>query len=169
MSAGRLARLRYRLIGAVGTSRLVTRLHPVAYRLLGGAGPLGRNFGVRNVILTTTGRRSGRPRRAPLYGFVDGDRVVVIGSNAGRPDHPAWVENLRADPRATLQVGRRTSRVRAREAEGEERVRLWKLAVDAFPGYALYEEKTSRAIPVVVLEPDPGANPDPLMAEEARA
>jgi deazaflavin-dependent oxidoreductase (nitroreductase family) len=144
----------YRLIGIVGTSRIVSALHPVAYRLLGGAGPLGRNFGVRNVILTTTGRRSGRPRPAPLYAFEDGDRIVVIGSNAGRADHPAWVENLRADPRAAVRIGRSERRVRAREAEGAERERLWALAVDGFPGYARYQQRASRQIPVVVLEPD---------------
>jgi deazaflavin-dependent oxidoreductase (nitroreductase family) len=144
----------YRLIGIVGTSRIVTALHPVAYRLLGGAGPLGTNFGVRTVILTTTGRRSGRARPAPLYAFEDGDRIVVIGSNAGRADHPAWVENLRAKPRASVRIGRVERRVRAREAEGDERDRLWALAVDGFPGYAGYQQRATRRIPVVVLEPD---------------
>jgi len=141
----------YRLVGVVGTSRIVTRLHAVAYRLLGGAGPLGRNFGVRNVILTTTGRRTGRRREVPLYAFEDGSRVVVIGSNAGGHE-PAWIANLRANPGAHLRVGRAVRAVRAREAEPPERDRLWAMAVDGFPGYALYQEQTPRPIPVVVLE-----------------
>ncbi len=147
----------YRLIGVVGTSRIVTALHPVAYRILGGAGPLGRNFGVRNVILTTTGRRSGRTRETPLYAFEDGDRIVLVGSNAGRPDDPEWVGNLRADPRASVRIGRQVRSVRAREADGAERERLWALAVDGFAGYALYQRRVDRRIPVVVLEPDADA------------
>lgn len=158
MPAPRRSNATYRLIGIVGTSRVVTALHPVAYRMLGGAGPLGRNFGMRNVILTTRGRRSGKDRPAPLYAFEDGDRIVVIGSNAGRANHPAWVENLRADPRATVRIGRQVRSVRAREADGAERERLWALAVDAFPGYARYQQRAARRIAVVVLEPDADAD-----------
>lgn len=153
MSDSRLSRIRYRLIGAVGTSRLVTRLHPVAYRRLDGAGPLGRTFGVRNVILTTTGRRTGRVRSIPLFAFEDDDRLVIVGSNAGRERDPAWVGNLRAEPRATVQAGRRSWPVRAYEAAGEERVRLWELVVAGFGGYALYQERAPRPIPLFVLEP----------------
>lgn len=143
----------YRLIGIVGTSRLVTRVHPVLYRLTGGRWFIGRNFGVRNVILVTTGRRTGRAREIPLYAFEDGERVVVIGSNAGGEREPVWVGNLRAHPRAQVRVGRDLRAVRAREAEGDERARLWRLAVDGYPGYALYQHRTQRPIPVVVLEP----------------
>lgn len=143
----------YRLIGIVGTNRLVTRIHPVLYRLTGGRWIFGRNFGVLNVIVVTTGRRSGRMREIPLYAFEDGDRVVVIGSNAGDDHQPAWVGNLRAAPDAHLRIGRELRPVRATEAEGEERARLWRLAVDGYPGYAVYQHRTSRPIPVVVLTP----------------
>jgi len=145
----------YRLIGIVGTSRIVTALHPVAYRLFGGAGVLGSQFGVRNVILATVGHRTGRIREVPLFAFQDGDRVIVIGSNAGGPHDPGWVHNLRAEPLATVRIGREVRRVRGREAEGEERRRLWALAVDGYPGYALYQQQAGRQIPVVVLEPRP--------------
>lgn len=148
----RLPDAAYRLIGAVGTSRPVTRLHPHVYRLTGGRGPVGRNFGVQNVIVTMTGRRSGRPRDVPLFAVADGDRLVVIGSNAGGDREPAWVANLRAEPRATLRIGREVRPVRAREAEGDERDRLWALAAAAYPGYELYRTMTERRIPVVVLE-----------------
>ncbi len=142
----------YRLIGAVGTSRLVSRLHPHLYRATGGRGPVGRNFGVLNVIVTMTGRRTGRVREVPLFAFEDGARLVVIGSNAGDDREPAWVGNLRANPTATVRVGREVRRMRAREAEGEERDRLWALAADGYPGYELYRQMTQRRIAVVVLE-----------------
>lgn len=145
----------YRLIGAVGTSRLVTRLHPHVYRLTGGRGPIGRNFGVQNVIVTMTGRTSGKARQVPLYAFADGDRYIVIGSNAGDDREPAWVGNLRAQPAAALRVGTRTWPVRAHEAQGEERARLWALAAGAYPGYEVYRAKTARHIPVMVLAPAP--------------
>jgi F420H(2)-dependent quinone reductase len=144
----------YRLIGIVGNSRLVTRLHPLVYRLLGGAGPLGHNLGVMNVILTTTGRRTGRLREVPLFAFEDGDRLVVVGSRNGHPREPAWVGNLRANPRGIVRLRRALRRVRAHEADGDERDRLWALVTRAYPGYELYQQQTTRRIPVVVLTPD---------------
>lgn len=141
----------YRLIGLVGTNRVVTRLHPPAYRITGGRGPIGRNFGVQNVILAMTGRRTGQTREVPLFAFPDGERYVVIGSNAGDDREPAWVGNLRADPSATLRVGRRVWPVHAHEAAGEERDRLWSLATAAYPGYGVYGAMTDRPIPVMVL------------------
>jgi deazaflavin-dependent oxidoreductase (nitroreductase family) len=145
----------YWLIGAIGTNRLVTRIHPVAYRLARGRGPLGRNLGVRNVIVETVGRRSGTVREIPLYAFADGDRFVVIGSNMGRDREPAWVGNLRAHPSTRVRVGRDVVPMHATVAEGEERERLWALAARGYPGYDDYARWTTRTIPVVVLEPDP--------------
>jgi deazaflavin-dependent oxidoreductase (nitroreductase family) len=153
MTARHHSRALYRLIGIVGTSRIVTLLHPVAYRLFRGAGVLGHQFGMRNIILTTTGHRSGRPREAPLFSFEDGDRVVVIGSNAGGPRDPSWVRNLRANPAATLRVGGEVRPVQGHIAAGEERARLWATAVERYPGYELYQRRAGRTIPVVVLIP----------------
>jgi deazaflavin-dependent oxidoreductase (nitroreductase family) len=143
----------YRLIGVVGTSRVITRLHPHVYRATGGRWLVGRNFGVLNVIVTMTGRTSGKRREVPLFAFEDGPRLVVIGSNAGDDREPAWVGNLRANPNASVQAGREVRHVRAREVEGEERDRLWALAAHGYPGYELYRQMTDRHIPVVVLEP----------------
>ena len=143
----------YRLIGFVGTSRPVSRLHPHAYRLTGGRGPIGRNFGVRNVIVVMTGARSGKVRKVPLYAFEDADRLVVIGSNAGSDREPAWVANLRANPLVSVLVGREQRAMLARETGGEERDRLWALAANGYPGYELYRQMTDRPIPVIVLEP----------------
>jgi deazaflavin-dependent oxidoreductase (nitroreductase family) len=145
----------YRLIGIVGTSRIVTRLHPHVYRWTGGRWVFGRNFGVLNVIVVTVGRKTGRRREIPLFAFEDGDRLVVIGSNAGDDHEPAWVGNLRAQPDAHVLVGRTERPVRAREAEGDERKRLWALAARGYPGYELYAKRAHRLIPVIVLEPRP--------------
>jgi deazaflavin-dependent oxidoreductase (nitroreductase family) len=146
----------YRLIGIIGTSRLVTRAHPIAYRLTGGRWLVGRNLGVLNVIVVTVGRRSGKTREIPLYAFEDRDRLVVIGSNMGHDREPAWVANLRAHADVHVRVGRELQAVRAREADGEERERLWRLAATGYPGYEDYARWTHRRIPVVVLEPRDG-------------
>ena len=143
----------YRLIGIVGTSRPVTRIHPHLYRLTGGRWLFGNNFGVLNVIVETVGRKTGKVREIPLYAFEDGPRLVVIGSNAGDEHEPAWVGNLRAHPDAHVLVGRERRAVRARETEGAERARLWGLAAGGYPGYELYARRTHRHIPVIALDP----------------
>jgi deazaflavin-dependent oxidoreductase (nitroreductase family) len=106
------------------------------------------------ITLATTGARTGAPRSATLYGWEDGDRLVVVGSLGGAARNPAWVHNLRAHPRATVIAGRRTWEADAAEVpEGEERERLWRLVVDAFPLYATYQARTRRMIPLFVLTP----------------
>jgi deazaflavin-dependent oxidoreductase (nitroreductase family) len=154
MTTRRSARF-YRLIGWIGTSRPITRLHPRVYRLTGGRWFVGRNLGVLNVIVVTTGRRTGRRREIPLYAFQDGRNLVVVGSNAGSDREPAWVGNLRANPAARVLVGRDERPVLAREAEGAERARLWALATGSYPGYDDYARWTDRHIPVIALEPAP--------------
>ena len=103
--------------------------------------------------MTTTGRRSGEPRTVTLYGFVDGDGIVIVGSLGGSARNPAWVHNLRAEPSARLKAGTSTRPVRAREVSGTERDRLWDLVTAAFPLYATYQRRTKRTIPLFVLEP----------------
>ena len=88
----------YWIIGRVGTSRIVSRLHPRVYRLTGGRGIVGRSMGMRHVVVTTVGRRSGTVREIPLYATEDGPRLLLIGSYAGRDRDPAWVGNLEANP-----------------------------------------------------------------------
>ncbi len=108
-----------------------------------------------NVTLTTTGRKTGMARSVPLYAFEDGENLVIVGSWAGRPTDPAWAGNLRADPRASIGVGREERGVRAREVDvpSAERDRLWTLVTEAFRYYATYQRKTTRVIPLFVLEP----------------
>jgi deazaflavin-dependent oxidoreductase (nitroreductase family) len=105
------------------------------------------------ITLTTAGRRSGQARTVTLYGFEDGERVVVVGSWGGAEKDPAWVHNLRAEPHASIRRGRQEVAVRAHEANGEERDRLWQLVTAAFPLYATYQRRTTRTIPLFALEP----------------
>ena len=128
----------YRLIGTVGTSRIVTRLHPPLYRITRGRGPFGRLIGMRFVIVETTGRRSGRHIDVPLFATPDGDRLILVASNGGHPREPAWAGNLRAIPEVTVRVGDRSVAMRARELEGDDRARAWSLAAAVYPGYDDY-------------------------------
>jgi deazaflavin-dependent oxidoreductase (nitroreductase family) len=131
---------------------LFWKVHPWLYRKSGGR-LLGELVGMKVLLLSTTGAKSGTQRTTALtYLEADGG-YVVIGSFLGEPRHPAWVHNLRANPRATVQVGARQLSVSAREARGEERARLWSRLVALQPDYRAYESRTNREIPVVVLEP----------------
>lgn len=105
------------------------------------------------IQLTTRGARSGQPRSAELYAWPDGDQLVIVGSSGGSVRHPAWVHNLRAHPRATVQRGREAVQMAAREVtDPEERARLWPFVVEQFPLYATYQRRTKRLIPLFVLE-----------------
>jgi deazaflavin-dependent oxidoreductase (nitroreductase family) len=108
-------------------------------------------------LLDTVGAKSGRRRRTPLLFLRDGERVVLVASNGGSPRHPAWYWNVRKDPRVEFTgPGGLTGSYVAREAEGEERERLWEEAVDYYAGYDTYAGQTDgRVIPVVVLERAP--------------
>ena len=105
------------------------------------------------LLLTTTGRKSGEQRTAPVVYLADGERYVVIGSNAGNSRPPAWALNLRADPAAEVEVRGDRRRVRARVAEGEERADLWRRMNEQYGGFDDYRSRTARDIRVFVLEP----------------
>lgn len=106
------------------------------------------------LLLTTKGRKSGKPRALPLiYKAVDGN-YVVIASKGGMPEHPLWFRNLEAEPECDLMVGPKAVKARARVAEGEERERLWRELAEVYPPYTEYQDRAGdRVIPVVVLEP----------------
>ena len=108
--------------------------------------------GVTTLLLTTTGRRSGQARTTPLIYGRDGDRYVVVASRGGAPQHPAWYENLAARPEVTVQVIADRFKARARTASAAERPALWKTMAAIWPPYDEYQAKTSRTIPVVILE-----------------
>ncbi len=109
--------------------------------------------GLPVVLVTHTGRKTGAIRKTPLMRVVDGDRYVLVGSRGGAPEDPQWVGNLRANPDVELRDGTEVRRMRVREVTGDERGRLWDLAVAAFSPYAEYQTKTERQIPVFVAEP----------------
>ena len=125
--------------------------HVRVYRETGGE--RGHHWrGTTVLLLTTRGRRSGEPRTTPLIFRDDGDRFVIVASKGGAPEHPGWYENLVADRDATIQVGAEEIAVRARDAQGEERGRLWRRMAEVWPDYESYQRRTDREIPVVVLE-----------------
>jgi deazaflavin-dependent oxidoreductase (nitroreductase family) len=134
------------------TAKRLSRLHTVLFRLTRGL--VGRRL-VHNdmLLLTSTGRRTGKPHTVPLLYLEHGDRLVVIASWGGRPDHPEWYHNLVADPSATVEIaGRRRERRTARTATPDERAAWWPRVVEAYDGYAEYQSRTDRVIPVVFLE-----------------
>jgi deazaflavin-dependent oxidoreductase (nitroreductase family) len=110
--------------------------------------------GQQVLLLETVGAKSGERRRTPLVYVTDDDHLVLIASKAGAKRHPGWLHNLRANPRVKVLAPGRSGEYDAREAEGEERGRLWHEAVDYYAGYDTYQDRAgSRRIPVVVLEP----------------
>ena len=110
-------------------------------------------FGAPVLLLNTTGRKSGQRRTTPLLYLRDGEDFVVVASYGGAPRHPAWFLNLKANPETMAELGDREVRVRAEEANPEEKARLWPRLVEMYSGYEGYQSKTDREIPVVVLHP----------------
>ncbi|MGE5408171.1 MAG: nitroreductase family deazaflavin-dependent oxidoreductase [Syntrophothermus sp.] len=128
--------------------------HTFLYRRTGGR--LGHwipGVGGKMLLLDHVGARSGRRRTSPLLYLEDGADLVLVASKGGYPRHPGWFHNLRANPETTVQVGREVRPVRARVAAPEERERLWERAVAVYPGYEAYQARTTREIPLVILEP----------------
>jgi proline iminopeptidase len=126
--------------------------HVRRYRETGGkVGHLWRE-GSTILLLTTEGRTTGEKRTAPLIYAQDGDRYVIVASKGGAPDHPGWYKNLDKTPEVEVQVKDEVFRARARTTHGEERARLWRKANEVWPSYDEYATRTSREIPVVVLE-----------------
>ncbi|ANH94772.1 MULTISPECIES: nitroreductase family deazaflavin-dependent oxidoreductase [unclassified Streptomyces] len=115
-----------------------------------------RDTGLPVILLTTRGARSGKLRKTPLMRVEHDGRYAVVASQGGAPKHPFWYFNLLADPRVALRDGPVERDMTAREVTGAEKAEWWERAVAAFPPYAEYQEKTSREIPVFVLEPADG-------------
>ena len=108
------------------------------------------------VLVTLRGAKSGREMTLPIEYLLDGGRLVVFGTKGGAPDNPAWFYNLQANPKATIETGTETIPVTARVADPAEREPIWTRQKQAEPGFAEYETKTDRQIPVVILEPAQG-------------
>jgi F420H(2)-dependent quinone reductase len=132
--------------------KTMSATHNALYRA--SAGRIGgRMQGMPVLLLTTTGRRSGRARTTPLLFIRDGGTFVVVGSNGGSDYVPAWWLNLRSRPEAEIEVGRERTPVSARKASPDEHARLWPEFASQYAGYATYAARTEREIPVVILEP----------------
>lgn len=127
---------------------------PILARLTGGRWCLTNLIGAPLALLTSTGARSGLPRTTPLLYVQDGERIILIASYGGNTRNPAWYYNLKAHPEAQLCIQGITRSYITREAQGEERERLWERAVAFYAGFAKYAERTEgRKIPVLVLTP----------------
>ena len=120
------------------------------YRLTGGRFG-GKVLGLRVLLLTTTGRKTGKQRTTPLGYFEQDGGYVIIGSNAGSDTHPGWFHNLRSDPHVTVEVKNKQSEASAEIAGTDRRGQLWSQLIELAPGYSNYAKRTSREIPVVIL------------------
>jgi deazaflavin-dependent oxidoreductase (nitroreductase family) len=139
---------------------------------------VGRRAALPELLITTTGRRSGQPRTTPVIYLEDGGRVVVVGSNFGREAHPAWSGNLLADPHATIRIHDREQRVFARPASDADVRRLWPRLLELYPAWQAYTERTDRTFRVFFLDPAGGEGektppagahaPDPAPTQPAR-
>jgi deazaflavin-dependent oxidoreductase (nitroreductase family) len=144
-------RLRY-LVSTRGP-RLTFQFHRFVYRVSGGRLVPTSGGKMPVLLLTTTGRKTGRPRTWPLNYLRDDVNLVLVASNRGREHHAAWYLNLLAHPQATAQVGHKRFSVTARVASPEEKALLWPTLKKLEPLYAAYEKGTARAIPLVLLTP----------------
>jgi deazaflavin-dependent oxidoreductase (nitroreductase family) len=122
------------------------------FRANGGEIKEGMFKGAPILLLTTRGAKSGNTYTTPLVYTRDGDRYVVIASKGGAPTHPAWFHNILAHPNPTIEVGDERFETRASVPEGDERKRLYDAQATLMPNFAEYQSKTTRQIPVVVLE-----------------
>jgi deazaflavin-dependent oxidoreductase (nitroreductase family) len=138
---------RWKVLGAV------TDGHVAVYRASGGR--VGHHVpGVPpTLLLDHVGAKTGTSRTNPLAYMIDGDDVVIVASKGGDPKHPSWYHNLMAHPDTTVQIGGERRAVRARTASAGERERLWPQVVAMYDGYAGYQKRTERQIPLVILEP----------------
>jgi deazaflavin-dependent oxidoreductase (nitroreductase family) len=136
----------------IGT-KIMSRLNIWLIRLSGGR--LGAKFlhGAPIMLLTTTGRKSGKPRTTPLLYLQDGATLVAVASKAGSARHPVWYQNLVAHSEVDVEIGRQHRRMRARPATAEEKQHLWARLIAMYPPYDSYQARTARDIPVVILEP----------------
>jgi len=132
--------------------RFLSSLHTALFRLTGGR--LGSRL-VRNdmMLLTTIGSSTGREHTVPLLYLEHDGALVVVASYGGRPDHPQWFKNLLINPQVRAQLGSESFRVDSRVASPEERALLWPRVVAAYDGYRVYQSRTDRQIPLVILDP----------------
>ena len=139
--------------------KVMSRVNTRVYRMTGGR--VGKNWRIMAgfkkpvpiCLLTTTGRKSGRPRTVPLCFLKDGDNIVLVASVGGLPANPQWFGNIQVNPEVEIEIGKQRTAYRARKATDSERDRLWPQLVELYADYASYQAWTDREIPVVICEP----------------
>jgi deazaflavin-dependent oxidoreductase (nitroreductase family) len=145
LMASRLQHLQARALKAI------FKTHSAIYELSDGR--IGAWFGLPTLLLSVTGRKSGKTRSTPLAYFRDGDSYVVVGSDGAARRDPHWWKNLQVDPVGAVRVGRQKLEVKATLATGPERERLWEVGKSVNPMWSKYQTRTERELPVVVLTP----------------
>ena len=133
--------------------RLYISTHVFLYQITNGRIG-GEMSGMSILLLSTTGRRTGKKRTVPLSYMEDGENFVVVGSNAGRDFHPAWYLNLKTEPKAVVQVKDEVLAIEAKQANEGEKRRIWPDLVEFAPAYQDYQQKNARDIPIMILHPD---------------
>ena len=141
---------RYRHLRAQALKAMF-KAHATIYERSGGR--IGAWAGLPTLLLSVTGRKSGRTYSTPLVYFRDGDSYVVVGSDGAAKRDPQWWKNLQVDPLGAVRVGRKQFRARATLAAGAERERLWEMGTKINPMWSKYQTRTERELPVVVLAP----------------
>jgi deazaflavin-dependent oxidoreductase (nitroreductase family) len=134
--------------------KIMAGLHNALFRLSGGR--IGGRFpgGAPVLLLTVKGRKTGKPRTAPLLYLADGERIVIVASKGGAPEDPLWYKNLVANPEVDVEVrGAPRKTMRAATGTDEQRNAYWPKLVSMYSGYAAYQKRTERRIPIVVLTP----------------
>jgi deazaflavin-dependent oxidoreductase (nitroreductase family) len=133
--------------------RVMSAVNTWIYRLSGGRIGAKWMYGAPILLLTTTGRKSGEKRTAPLLFLEDGERVVIVGSQGGMSKDPQWVKNIDADGNVEIEIGSRKRAMRARRGSKEEKAQYWPALCKMYPDYADYQARTLRDIPVLILDP----------------
>jgi deazaflavin-dependent oxidoreductase (nitroreductase family) len=128
-------------------------LNTWVYRISGGR--IGGKFlrGAPVLLLTTIGRKSGKPRTAPLLYLRDGEKIVIVGSKGGMSQHPLWYRNVEANPDVDVEIGSESRRMLARRATDEEKAAVWPKLVAMYRDFEDYQARTERNIPVIILSP----------------
>ncbi len=133
--------------------KVMSVLNTWIYRISGGR--IGGKFlrGAPVLLLTTIGRKSGKPRTAPLLYLRDGEKIVIVGSKGGMSQHPLWYKNVEANPDVEVEIGSERSKMLARRATDEEKAALWPKLVAMYRDFDDYQARTERNIPVIILSP----------------
>ena len=133
--------------------RVMSAINTWLYRISGGRIGGKWMYGAPVMLMTTVGRRSGQPRTVPLLYLRDGERVIIVGSQGGMSKDPLWVGNIAANPDVEIEIGSERRSMRARRGSAEEKARYWPDLCRMYPDYADYQKRTTRDIPVLILEP----------------